>query len=334
VDGGVPEMAALLFAVRALLFCLGSLCYALLNVLSQLSKEPDGSYAYSMPTVVLSAELVKLCLSVGFLVREVGSPVVALRTIGATPATTWFHFAMPAVLYAVNNNLDMLNNQYMDPATESVLVQLKILTTGLAWWLVFKQPIGRRKWLALVLLFVGCCGAGWPTTSSDRKQNAMYIEPFGVVLVAMYVVISATAGVYNEWLYKNLGRKDSIHVCNIRIYTVGSLFCLLTHFSTNSRGGDARLLDLWKGYNVYTWSLVVTYSMMGLLLAQVMKFFDSIVKLFISGSSMYASALLTVTIFDRVPSPMFMGSMVLVTLAILLYNVERILPLLQRSHEA
>jgi len=312
----------------------GAFCYALLNVLSQLSKEPDGSYAYSMPTVVLTAEAVKFCLSMGFLAKEQGSLLAALRAVWATPLATWLLFAVPAVLYAVNNNLDMLNNQYMDPATESVLVQLKILTTGLAWRFVFKKELGGRKWVSLVLLFLGCAGAGWPTASTGKATNGMYIEPFGLVLVSFYVVISATAGVYNEWLYKNLGRDESIHVCNIRIYTIGVLFCLCTHLGVHSAGGGAPLRNLFHGYNVYTWALVATYSLMGLLLAQVMKVFDSIVKLFISGSSMYVSAVLTVLVFGRMPSAMFVGSMVLVTLAVLLFNAEKIEPLFKKEHQA
>lgn len=320
-------MAAGLLLLRSGLFVFGAFCYALLNVLSQLSKDPDGSYAYSMPTVIFAAEFVKLCLSSAFLSVELGSPGKALQAYCATPAKTWALFALPAVLYAVNNNLDMLNNQYMDPATESVLVQLKILTTGLAWWFVFKQPLNARKWSSLVLLFAGCCGAGWP---SSATKDTMYIEPFGIVLIFFYVIISATAGVYNEWLYKTLGKDESIHVCNLRIYTVGCLFCLSTHFSTHGGSGQSLSLStLFHGYNRYTCALVVTYSMMGLLLAQVMKFFDSIVKLFISASSMYASACFTVFLFHRVPSSLFLASMALVTLAILLYNLERIQPLLQ-----
>lgn len=329
-------MAALL-VLRVVLFVVGSLCYALLNVLSQLSKEPDGSYAYSMPAVVLLAEFVKLCLSLGFLAREEGSLLSALRLVVTTPRSVWAAFAVPSVLYAINNNLDMLNNQYMDPATESVLVQLKILTTGIMWRLVFGKPLGTRKWLSLVLLFLGCSIAGWP--KSNTTANSMFILPFGLVLVGFYVCISATAGVYNEWLYKGLCKTHSIHVCNIRIYTVGVLFCLCAHLaSVPPREGPAGgvgsyLSEIVRGYNVYTWALVGTYSVMGLLLAQVMKFFDSIVKLFISGSSMYASAFLTAVIFGRVPDATFLLALTLVTVAIITFNIEKITPLFSGSKE-
>lgn len=326
------ELQAIL--VRVAVLVVGSLCYALLNVLSQLSKEPDGSYAYSLPTVVLLAEFVKLCISMGYLTRDNGGSILtALNIVLATPAMTWALFAVPSVVYAINNNLDMLNNKYMDPATESVLVQLKILTTAVMWWLVFAQQLNRRKWGSLVLLFVGCSGAGWPTSSGAEVLDSMYIKPFGLVLISMYVNLSAFAGVFNEWLYKGVGKNDSIHLCNIRIYVVGVSFCFCTHcLMQNSEDKNSSLFYLCKGYNIYTWGLVATYSLMGLILAQIVKRYGSIVKLFISGSSMYFSAVLSLVLFGRIPSALFMASISLVTLAIFLYNWESIQPLLVHKH--
>merc|ERR1712070_1109562 len=75
------------------------------------------------------------------------------------------------------------------------------------------------------------------------------------------------------------------------------------------------------------------YAVLGLLLAQIMKFFDSIVKLFISGSSMYASAFLTVTIFKRVPSFKFCFGLFLVTVALLLYNYDKIKELVTKKRD-
>ena len=38
--------------MKAVFFCVATCCYALLGLLSQLSKEADGTYAYSLPSVV------------------------------------------------------------------------------------------------------------------------------------------------------------------------------------------------------------------------------------------------------------------------------------------
>lgn len=301
------------------LFCLGSACYALLGILSQLSKSPDGSYGYSLPSVVLLAEFTKLCISLCFLTAESGSISQALKDVLGTSVRTWLAFAFPSALYSLNNNLDMLNNQHMDPATEQVLVQAKILTTGIVWWWVFGRTMGGRKWFALVLLFLGAVSAGWPSDATSGKR--MHIDSVGVLLVILYVWVSASAGVYNEWLYKGIGKDDNIHTCNIRIYVIGCTVNLAAHLWHNPLSS---LQTLTEGYNRYCWALVATYSLMGLLIAQVMKFFDSIAKLFISGSSMYVSAVLSWAIFGYTPTWNFLSGMALVTVAMALYNYDSI----------
>jgi len=307
------------------LFGVGAFCYALLGILSQLSKSADGSYAYSMPSVVLTAEAVKLVLSFIFLRAETGSLAATCASIRDGRYWVWAAYMVPAVLYAINNILDMENNQHMDPATEQVLVQLKILTTGITWRIVFQAPMGRRKWLSLVFLFLGAVLAAWPSNPDDKavKQN-MHIDPIGYLLVFIYCWISAFAGIYNEWLYKNKwGKGDSIHLCNIRLYLIGC--CCLSFFHWQANPTDRHpITGLFTGYNRYTCGLVITFAMMGLILSQVMKFFDNIVKLFISGSSMYVSAVLSYVIFGFVPKPTFVAGLVVVTAAILMYNAERL----------
>jgi len=247
-------------AIQALLFAFGSLCYALLGILSQLSKSEDGTYAYSLPTVVLTAEVVKLVLSCAFLTAEQGSASAAWRAVMHSPLSKWLAFAVPSALYSLNNNLDMLNNQHMDPATEQVLVQCKILTTGIVWWLVFREPLGVRKWGSLLLLFLGAILAGRPSEALLHGGKQMHIDRFGMVLVTVYVWVSACAGVYNEWLYKFVGKADSIHACNIRLYTIGVLFNLGAHLLSDPGAGRSLLnggsfFSFFDGYNRYVWAL-------------------------------------------------------------------------------
>lgn len=59
----------------------------------------------------------------------------ALYSLGPrVPNVVWNLSLSQRGALRLNNNLDMLNNQHMDPATEQVLVQAKILTTGIVWW--------------------------------------------------------------------------------------------------------------------------------------------------------------------------------------------------------
>jgi UDP-galactose transporter len=307
---------------RTLLFGVGAVCYALLGILSQLSKAEDGTYAYSMPTVITSAEAVKLLLSFRLLCVEVQSVSKAVQSVAGTTWSSWLACSVPSFFYAIGNNLDMLNNQYMDPATEQVLVQLKTLTTGVVWWLVFREPLGVRKWSAIMLLCAGGIAGGWQKAEVGKKT--MYIEAFGILLVSVHCTVSACAGVYNEWIYKNGHSKtDSIHLTNIRLYIIGVTFNFAM-YASSSTTNPFSATTFFQGYNAYTWSLVLVYAVMGLLLAQVMRFFNVIVKLFISGSSMYVSAILSYVLFGYMPTPMFLLALSLITVAILLYNLEKI----------
>merc|ERR1740129_2527045 len=70
--------------------------------------------------------------------------------------------------------------------------------------------------------------------------------------------------------------------------------------------------------------LACNFAFMGLLIAAILKFFNSIVKLIINAASMYATAILTVLIWGRMPSMLFMGSLFAVTVAIILYNADKL----------
>lgn len=316
----LPRQAEVVF--KFLLFAAGTLCYALLGILSQLSKEQDGKYAYSPPSVALMAEVLKLLLSCGFLVAERGSLGTAVLEVASGGPWLWLSYTVPSLLYAMGNNLDMLNNLHMDPATEHVLVQGKIFTTGLLWWLVFRQPLGLRKWLSLLLLFGGGVLAALPSEALVEGSRRMHIDSVGVVFVMLHCWGSGGAGVYNEWLLKVLGggRGESIHTSNIRLYIIGSMVNLAA-FCWHRPGSDRPFLF---GHNRYSLALVLTYALMGLVLSQVMKWFNVIVKLFMSGASMYVTAVFSWLLFGFAPTTNFALGLALVTFAMVLFNADKI----------
>jgi len=311
---------------RALLFVVGALSYALLGILSRLAKSEDGTYAFSMPSVVLNAEALKLLLSLGLLTAEVGSAKGVWEALSKGTLKHWLVFTVPSFMYAVNNNLDMMLIQHMDPATMQVLLQLKILTTAVTWRIVFRKELGLRKWLALVCLFTGAACAAVPSRGAKDTATSMFIDLTGCMLVTAYVWISAGAGVYNEWLYKSIGKADSIHVCNIRLYTIGCCFNLYAHATDKLSYTSDPEAGFLTGYSVYTWLLVCAFASMGLIVAQVMKFFDNIVKLFLSGSAMYCSAALSWLIFDIRPTGPYCFALFIVTVSLIVFNAESIFP--------
>ena len=64
----------------------------------------------------------------------------------------------------------------------------------------------------------------WIAKKNKSALPARYIQPIGILLVLLYTIISASGGVYNEWLYKVVGKSTSIHLSNLQIYTFGIIF--------------------------------------------------------------------------------------------------------------
>eukprot|EP00931_Biecheleriopsis_adriatica_P037336 TRINITY_DN21412_c0_g1_i1.p1 TRINITY_DN21412_c0_g1~~TRINITY_DN21412_c0_g1_i1.p1 ORF type:complete len:335 (+),score=71.17 TRINITY_DN21412_c0_g1_i1:129-1133(+) len=307
------------------LFALGTTGYAGLGLLSQLNKQADGSYEFSMPTVVLTAEACKLIISLVMLCRELGGLQQAFSLIGKTPLQEFALFAVPAALYSVTNNLDMLCIKYMDSATFQVLSQIKIATTGVIWWCVFRKPLGLQKSLALLLLTTGSAIASQP---SDLQAQNLFCTPWGIFLKVVEAVCGACAGVYNEYVYKKINAAQSIHLQNIFLYffgVVANFYAYVCDPSARTTG------SLFKGYGVWTWVLVANYTCFGLVIGYIMKHLDNIHKLFMSGSSMYVSAFVTVFVFGLRPHLTYAVGLATVTVALGIFHRGAILEYLAQS---
>ncbi len=64
-------------------------------------------------------------------------------------------FLVPSVIYWLHNNVQFLTLKYVDPSTYQILGNLKIVTTGVLFWLWLRRQLSPLQWMALVLLMVG-----------------------------------------------------------------------------------------------------------------------------------------------------------------------------------
>lgn len=332
---GLPARCTKAIILHGLLFVCGAILYAADGVLSQLSKSEDGTYKYSMPSVVFISEWTKLILSVMFLLWEKGSPGQAIAAVCKMPLRSWVGFAVPGVLYAINNNLALLCNQYMDSATFQVMSQMKIGTTGLLWWVVFRISLGLRKSVAIALLMMGSMCASWP---SEVGKNVTYSEPLGIGLAVVYCSISALAGVFTEWLYKGQAHV-SVHLQNIKMYTWGVVGNYAMYLVGKNKSGLDLLgssISIFENYNLYTWCLVGDFACLGLLMSVIMRYFTNVHKLLMVGSSMYVSCLLTAVLLNVLPSMMYFIGMMIVTSSLIMYNWDKLIqawPYAKKSDE-
>jgi solute carrier family 35 (UDP-sugar transporter), member A1/2/3 len=103
--------------------------------------------------------------------------------------------------------------------------------------------------------------------------------PQGYLWGILSALLSALAAVYTEWVMKR--NNDSLYWQNIQLYAFGVLFNGLGLTVSDFRRGFSNglwMYSLLRGYNWVTVLLVCNLAFSGLLVSWVMKFADSILK--------------------------------------------------------
>ena len=117
------------------------------------ASKTDGEYKYNFATVPLLAELLKLCISAYLLSKQKQQQPEAARVTRRWK--TALLFLVPSIIYWIHNNVQFLTLRLVDPATYQILGNLKIVTTGILFWLILRRRLSLLQWQALVLLTIG-----------------------------------------------------------------------------------------------------------------------------------------------------------------------------------
>ena len=175
--------------------------YVLLWVVSHLliyASRQAGAPEFNATSVVLLTESVKLGLALGMYLRFDGSPEVLARTVmGTLPLLV--KYSVPAALYCIYNNLVYTNLASFDPGTYNVLMQLRIVMTGVIYQQAFSKRLNRNQWTAIVLIAVGCMikeSAKMGSSATIQANQSAWL------LLLVQMLASVCAGVYNEVLLK------------------------------------------------------------------------------------------------------------------------------------
>ena len=110
------------------IFVIYVLLWVSCHLLVYRSKQADAP-AYNATSVVLLTELVKLIMAGGLYLSKDGGPDVLMRSTSAS-LPLMAKYTIPALLYCVYNNLVYINLTFFDPGTYNVLMQLRIMITG------------------------------------------------------------------------------------------------------------------------------------------------------------------------------------------------------------
>jgi hypothetical protein len=166
-------------------------------------------------------------------------------------------FAVPAVLYAINNNLAIHTAEYVSLSMYATLEQSKIVIVDfMRWVLLGVRPVPRRSGLlglialgAAVALAPPDCGGGHQNISADATPHGNSNPVVGFLLVAFMCVVSSFASVYSERLLK--GMPGSFYWHNIQLYALG----VLINSGISIFTGSTTLS--FENFNSMTWVYIV-----------------------------------------------------------------------------
>ena len=114
------------------LFCGYMLLWVTQGMLVYGSRDANGKLPYNSITVVMLVSLTKLCIATNMYLRDNGS-LTAMRAQAAANLHVWALYFVPALLYALYDNLAFVNLQFFDPPTYFILSQFRLVVTGVEW---------------------------------------------------------------------------------------------------------------------------------------------------------------------------------------------------------
>ncbi|XP_071761971.1 putative UDP-sugar transporter protein SLC35A4 [Centroberyx gerrardi] len=275
----------------------------------------DGQVPFSPSSCVVMIELVKLLISLATLLLT-GDPS-ALR---AAPSLVLVApYAVPAVLYALNNNLVVLMQAYMDPSSYQVLSNLKIASTALLYSFCLGKRLRSAQWLSLGLLMgAGVCHSYSSLDLGDLERAEaeasprLHVTAWGLFLVLVYCFISGLAAVYTERVLKS--QQLPLSLQNLYLYVFGVAINGVS--SLSSVASEKGFLE---GYSGAVWAIIAGQAANGLLMSVVLKHGSGITRLFVISCSMLVNALLSWAILGLQLTPLFLLPVSMIGLAAYLY---------------
>jgi len=207
--------------------------------------------SYSVTSLVLLTELAKFVTAVlshwAFDCRlSVGATVTSIRHASKS---SW-KFAVPAVCFAVMNNLAIFAGRHCPPHVIIVGNSLKMVSTAVMLRCILGRTISSRRLIAIVLITTGV------TLAQLEQQGAQPVLPpdaqhtVGLLCIVVICILSGLASACMEVLFRSdqnnaeESSSSSIHIKNVQLYSFSCIATALCHATSS-----AQLTPSVEGFN-------------------------------------------------------------------------------------
>lgn len=206
-----------------------------------------------------------------------------------------------------------------EPTTFEILANMRVLTTSVLHRVVFKRPLHKIQWAALVLLCIGSATSQLVTCGSHIISN---ITPVGFFSVAIYSLLSALGGISVEYIMKRK-KNESFYLQNIQLHLMGviinSIVLLVFHASKVS---DVGLIELAIGRDYLTALVIVNHSLYGLSISAIIKYCDAIARVYAHSMGMLLTMAVSSALFWEMPSIQLLFGASIVSISLYLFYTD------------
>ena len=278
------------------------------------------------PVLVSVVECIKAlvsCIAYAIETHKENTVIETLQTIRASFVLHEWKFIVPAVLYALYNNISFVNIGNFDPQVYTVLMNVRIFFTAVLWRLVFSKPISVITYISLFILILGCIAVNIDCYELFEWKISLihigYNDIGGLLWIMLQAMLSSSAGIFNELLLKSKHPDvdDSINRRNFVLYLYGFIInttFILVQWNT---------MDISQGdFDIIFCIIVALLVGGGLCAAQILKNFSAVVKSYATATEILLTGVLGNIVLGISLELCFWFSFSLITIALILYNTE------------
>ena len=261
--------------------------------------------------IVTLQELIKLLVSVILYKKEGGSGNEFVSNMARGLV-----YIAPAGLYAVYNNLTFLGLSLFDPSRYFVLMQFRIVATGLLYTWCFPRgssKLTNRKWIGLILIMVGAMLRETQSLLLESVMSSGTLVGYGVV--GCQIGLSSLAGVANERLLKK--KKCNLNLENIFMYSMSLLINLVMMGflePTNMRAAFSAL-------SVWHLPVILNGAFLGIITSIFLRHLNSVLKSIASAIELWVTALASSIIFGYPMDISMVVGVAVLTLGVVIYSI-------------
>eukprot|EP00416_Gambierdiscus_australes_P017568 CAMPEP_0171080796 /NCGR_PEP_ID=MMETSP0766_2-20121228/16094_1 /TAXON_ID=439317 /ORGANISM="Gambierdiscus australes, Strain CAWD 149" /LENGTH=456 /DNA_ID=CAMNT_0011538067 /DNA_START=75 /DNA_END=1445 /DNA_ORIENTATION=+ len=248
------------------------LAYASLSISIDLSiknaaRVNGGKYSFNPACAVVTVEVLKLVVSMILFTVNARMQVKEGIELVLPSLKDVAWLMVPGFVYTCNNIIVFEAIGHCPLGAFGVIRETMLIWNAVLWTIVFQAAIGRTRWFAIVLLFVGCV---------VNQLPAFFRAEFtwGVLWAFLLAFSNAAGGVANEYAMKRKAAMD-INLQNCILYffcgSFGMIYLLVFQMSDLQRG-------FFNGFSPQCIQVVVLQMLTGLAVSRILKYVDAVTK--------------------------------------------------------